>query len=208
MTEIAVKSIIFALGCATGAALGLAAVAATTPAPAPRVALDPPAATAPALPARRAATEPLRRTPTDAEREEIRCLSELLYYEARGESAKGLIAVVNVVENRVARRWRGADSICDVARFRVERGGRTIYQFEGMEHEGEAKTDRIGWIRSETVAEIAVLDRRWRSITDADHYWGRAKDGTHACEHEPKWFDPERMVLGECIGGHRFARHL
>ena len=53
--------------------------------------------------------------PVEADENEIRCLAENIYFEARSESTAGRIAVALVVLNRVEDR-RFPDSVCGVVK--------------------------------------------------------------------------------------------
>jgi spore germination cell wall hydrolase CwlJ-like protein len=126
---------------------------------------------------------------------EHRCLSEVMYYEARGEGQGGQMAVAEVVFHRL-RHGRYGHSICAVV---YEGAGSHGCQFS-FACNGEL-TDRKtagAWRSAETLAariltgEIALRD----TTGDATHF--------HAVSVAPDWADNmERTVQ---IGNHVFYR--
>ncbi len=128
-------------------------------------------------------------------RDEISCLALNIYFEARGESDLGKVAVGNVVMNRVSSA-RFPSTVCEV----VQQGGELrLYrcQFswwcDGLSDKPRSKPD---WQRSSEIA-LAV-------------YWGQTTDPTdgalwyHADYVSPAWRND--FVLVEKIGRHIFYK--
>lgn len=129
--------------------------------------------------------------PTAKGGNEWRCLSEALYFEARGETVKGMFAVAEVILNRVDDP-RYPSSVCGVVnqgtgqKFRCQ----FTYTCDGRpEHIGDKRTfQRIGKISR------LMLDGAARRLTGgATHYHTRAV--------RPKWSKvfPKTATIGEHI---------
>lgn len=123
---------------------------------------------------------------------EWQCLAEALYFEARGESVKGQMAVAEVILNRVNSR-KFPNSVCGV----VHQGGternscQFSYHCDGRREvfaEGKAY-ERVG-----KIAELMLAGRE-RSLTDGALYFHN--DGVR-----PRW--ARRMALTAEIGTHIF----
>lgn len=73
-------------------------------------------------------------TPLDTD--EVYCMVEAIYYEARGESLEGKVAVGNVILNRV---YDGAypDTICDVVRQKHQFSYFWDGKVEDFQHRGQ-----------------------------------------------------------------------
>ncbi len=126
---------------------------------------------------------------------EHRCLSEVLYYEARGEGDKGQKAVAEVVFHRMNSGNYG-HSICAVV-------------YEGASHPGcqfsfacngdlNREKDARAWTESERLAAEILTDQAWRkdSTGGATNY--------HASSVSPDWA-PTLEKTGQ-IGNHIFYR--
>ena len=125
---------------------------------------------------------------------ERKCLARAIYYEARGETYEGQVAVAQVVVNRV--RMKGwPDSICGVVQQGVERGEKC--QFSYACH--AAAVDPTGelWDNAKALANDVVNGRAWlREVIEATHY--------HTVSVAPVWrlgLQPVRT-----IGSHIFYR--
>lgn len=120
--------------------------------------------------------------------EQWRCLSEALYFEARGEEVEGIFAVAEVILNRVDSPVY-PDSVCDV----VYQG--TGRQFEcqftySCDGKKETITDKVAYARVAKVARL-MLDGAPRSLTGgATHY--------HTRSVHPRWSRvyPETVRIG------------
>ena len=100
------------------------------------------------------------------------CLSEALYFEARGESVEGMFAVAEVILNRVDRASY-PDTVCGV----VNQGTGRLHQCQfSYTCDGLAETihEPAAWRRVGKVARL-MLDGAPRELTDgATHYHTRA----------------------------------
>jgi len=126
---------------------------------------------------------------------EHRCLSEVLYFEARGEGDKGQKAVAEVVFHRMNSGNYG-HSICAVV---YEGSGHPGCQFSftcngDLNREKEARA----WTESERLAAEILTDQAWRkdSTGGATNY--------HASSISPDWA-PTLEKTGQ-IGNHIFYR--
>lgn len=125
---------------------------------------------------------------------EWECLTEALYFEARGESLTGIVAVAEVILNRVD----SADypnSVCGV----VQQGGTGLYDCQ-FTYRCDGIPDVIGepaaWQDVGRVASY-MLDDAPRTFADgATHY--------HTLAVRPSWAD--RFVRTTTIGFHHFYR--
>lgn len=126
--------------------------------------------------------------------EEWYCLTEALYFEARGESALGLFAVSEVILNRVDSA-RYPDTVCGV--INQGTGQRWACQFtytcDGL---AETISEPRAWDRVGKVARM-MLDGEPRVLTDgATHYHSKAVN--------PHW--ASAFPLTASIGSHLFYR--
>jgi spore germination cell wall hydrolase CwlJ-like protein len=122
------------------------------------------------------------------------CLSEALYFEARGESAEGLFAVAEVILNRVdSARYPG--SVCDVVNQGT--GKRYACQFTfTCDGQPEEVRNPQAWQRVGKVSR-AMLDGAPRTLTDGALFYH-----THAVA--PSW--SRTMDRTASIGVHLFFR--
>jgi spore germination cell wall hydrolase CwlJ-like protein len=126
---------------------------------------------------------------------EHRCLSEVLYYEARGEGDKGQKAVAEVVFHRMNTGNYG-HSICAVV---YEGAGHPGCQFSFTCNGDLArKKEARSWNESERLAAEILTDQAWRkdSTDGATSY--------HAVSVTPDWA-PTLEKTGQ-IGNHIFYR--
>ncbi len=123
-----------------------------------------------------------------------KCLSEALYFEARGESVRGLFAVAEVILNRVDSR-AFPNSVCGVInqgtgqRFRCQ----FTYTCDGR---AEHITEPAAWVRVGKVARI-MLDGAPRPLTKGATYY-------HATWVSPSW--SREFERTAAIGVHYFYR--
>ncbi|HEX4295679.1 MAG TPA: cell wall hydrolase [Rhizomicrobium sp.] len=131
--------------------------------------------------------------------EEHRCLSEVMYYEARGEGQDGQMAVAEVVFHRL-RHGQYGHSICAVV---YEGAGGSGCQFS-FTCNGELAQHRSpsAWRAAEILAaRILTGQTALRDITgDATHF--------HATSVSPDWADDNGMERTAQIGNHVFYRHV
>lgn len=125
---------------------------------------------------------------------EIDCLSEAIYYEARGESFAGQAAVAEVIMNRVNHRVY-PDTICGVVYEGSERSTGCQFSFTcdgSMDREPRGRA----WRRSQLVAEHVALGFAPPRTRRATHY--------HTVAVDPHWNDS--LVQTGRIGTHIFYR--
>lgn len=150
----------------------------------------PPAATAPAE--TEAALVAAAPAPTGGA--EWQCLTEALYFEARGETLQGMFAVAEVILNR---RDSGEypRSVCGVVHQGT--GARFACQFTyTCDGQSDAVSERGAWNMVGRVAAL-MLDGAPRNLTDgATHYHTRAVS--------PSW--ARRFPQTAAIGAHLFYR--
>ncbi len=125
---------------------------------------------------------------------EWRCLAEALYFESRGESLAGQVAVAEVILNRVDDRHY-PDSICGVVRQGHGEAGACQFSFYC-----DGEPERIANAEVfDTVGKIAwvMLEGKPRILTGkATHF--------HAASVRPSWAG--RLVRTAQIGDHIFYR--
>lgn len=118
---------------------------------------------------------------------ELQCLAGTVYFESKGETLAGQLAVARVVINR-AESGRFPDTICDVVhqpgQFSFIRGGRMP----------EINTSRRSWRRAVAIAQIAMRDA-WDSVAEGALFF-------HARRVSPGW---KRTRLA-AIDNHIFYR--
>lgn len=126
--------------------------------------------------------------------EEWRCLSEALYFEARGESVKGQFAVAEVILNRVDSAIF-PDSVCGV----VKQGTGQRYQCQftyTCDGQPEVIHEKTAWSQVGKVAR-AMIDGAPRDLTKgATHYHTKAVN--------PRWARVYPRTA--TIGVHHFYR--
>jgi hypothetical protein len=126
---------------------------------------------------------------------EHRCLSEVLYYEARGEGTAGQMAVAEVIFHRL-RHGQYGHSICAVV---YEGAGTHTCQFSFACHGEAAQRKSPGaWRSAEMLAaKILTGETQLRDTTgDATHF--------HAVSVQPDWADD--MIRTVQIGNHVFYK--
>lgn len=128
---------------------------------------------------------------------ELTCLAEAIYYEARGESRNGQLAVAQVVMNRVYER-QYPQAICGVVYQRALDGSNKGCQFSftcdgSLDRPRHA--DRV-WLKSQENARHAMLGFGGNLTRDATHY--------HADYVAPRW--ASRLVRTVQIGSHIFYK--
>jgi hypothetical protein len=123
--------------------------------------------------------------------EQTNCLATAVYFEARGESAEGQLAVARVVMNRAAS-GRYPSDWCSVVK--------QPWQFSFVNpHSGQfpqADTGSMAWQRAEAVAQLAVANVA--PSVEPDVLW------YHANYVAPSW--GRRLAMVQKIGAHIFYR--
>ena len=126
---------------------------------------------------------------------EWRCLSEALYFEARGETVKGQFAVAEVIMNRV-QSGRFPGSLCGVINQGTGKkyGCQFTYTCDGRK---EVISEPKAFARVGKVAR-AIIDGKAPKLTDgATHY--------HTTAVRPRWSKVYTKTAR--IGVHLFYRH-
>lgn len=121
---------------------------------------------------------------------EIRCMATNMYYEARGESDLGMIAVGYVVLNRMADTRFKPNTVCGIVKQRTA----SVCQFSWVCGQKNWNLNNEAYKRAERLA-IAVMTREVFNPVDNSIYFR-----THAASR--KGYSSQRHVAS--IGGHRF----
>ncbi|WP_110549186.1 cell wall hydrolase [Limimaricola hongkongensis] len=122
------------------------------------------------------------------------CLTEALYFEARGESLKGQFAVAEVILNRVDSPDY-PDSICGVVNQGTGRkyACQFSYTCDGL---SDKVHDRRSWSKLGRIAEVMIEDGPRELTAGATHY--------HTTAVNPSWAG--RIPRTAAIGAHLFYR--
>lgn len=123
---------------------------------------------------------------------ERQCLTEGIYYEARGESTAGQLAVAEVILNRVAA-GRYADTICGVI-MQGKTSNQCQFSFV-CNGDMDKPREHAAWRRAERVAALVLGGEVRNSLIGGATYY-------HASYVNPSWKD--RMVEVKKIGQHIF----
>jgi spore germination cell wall hydrolase CwlJ-like protein len=125
---------------------------------------------------------------------ERQCLAEAIYYEARGESFAGQLAVAEVVLNRVRHRAY-PDTVCGVVYQGADRvtGCQFSFTCDGsMERAAQGRA----WRRAELMADHALMGFARPLTRSATHF--------HTIQVDPVW--NSSLVQTRRIGAHIFYR--
>lgn len=126
---------------------------------------------------------------------EHRCMSRAIYFEARGESTLGQLAVANVILNRVENDAY-PDTICGVVYQNEQRRNACQFSFACDGKSDEPRAGRY-WDQAVRVATQAISGhRRIYAVEGATHY--------HADYVQPRWAGSMQYV--KKIGRHIFYR--
>jgi hypothetical protein len=125
--------------------------------------------------------------------DDLTCLTQAVYYEARSESLAGQEAVAQVVMNRTAS-GAYASSICGVV---FERSGSGVCQFSfACDGAMDRPLEPAAWDTARTVAKQAIGGFVYKPLREAMHF--------HATWVQPAWsWQTPRL---QRIGGHIFYR--
>lgn len=129
----------------------------------------------------------------DARRQQ-NCLAEAVYYEARGETLSGQMAVAEVVLNRVRHRAY-PETICGVVYQGAERASGCQFSFACDGSADRAPRGRA-WRQSQLVAKHAMLGFAPQVTRSATHF--------HTASVNPGW--SSSLVQTRRIGYHVFYR--
>lgn len=124
----------------------------------------------------------------------LTCLSEALYFEARGETVKGQFAVAEVIMNRVESA-RYPDSVCGVINQGTGRkyACQFTYTCDGIK---EVIAEKATYARLRKVAKLMLSDMQKPLTKGATHY--------HTKAVRPKW--SRVFPRTATIGVHHFYR--
>jgi spore germination cell wall hydrolase CwlJ-like protein len=130
---------------------------------------------------------------SEIDKKQLTCLAKNVYFESRGESDKGMLAVAHVTINR-AQHKHFPRSICGVVQQKNEGMCQFSWYCDG---ESDRIRDRLAWIRSMKIAFQALT--------------GQSPDPTHGALYfhnfriaEPEW--SKRFRRTTTIGSHSFYR--
>lgn len=123
---------------------------------------------------------------------DIDCLSQAIYFEARGEGAEGMKAVAQVILNRV-RHPAFPKSVCGVVYQGVAEGA---CQFSFACEGRHAAPADAAWAEARTIAGRALAGHVMAEVGNATHF--------HATRVAPDWRDSLLKVVQ--IGSHIFYR--
>jgi hypothetical protein len=130
---------------------------------------------------------------SDLEKER-RCLTEGIYFEARGESAVGQLAIAEVVLNRVMS-GRYPSSICGVV-FQGAKSNQCQFSF-ACNGDMKKPRDPVAWRKAQRLAHYVLAGKVRNTIVGSATYY-------HAAYVNPYW--APRMVEVVKIGQHIFYR--
>ncbi|VAW23154.1 hypothetical protein MNBD_ALPHA12-1527 [hydrothermal vent metagenome] len=123
------------------------------------------------------------------------CLSSAIYFEARGESYRGQVAVAQVVMNRVKHPLY-PDTICGVVFQNQSWRDRCQFSF-ACDGKPERVTEPKAWARAQEITQKVTTGKIYLSeVANATHY--------HANYVHPSW--AKRMERVTAIGTHIFYR--
>ena len=129
----------------------------------------------------------------DASRD-LECLTQAVYYEARGEGRDGMKAVAQVVLNRVRHR-AFPNSVCAVV-FQGA-GRRTGCQFSfTCDGSMRGRVNRAAWNRARDIASSALSGSVYAGVGNATHF--------HTTRVSPQW--RHSLVRVSQVGDHLFYR--
>jgi spore germination cell wall hydrolase CwlJ-like protein len=131
---------------------------------------------------------------TEKRNRELMCLAKAVYFEARGESETGQIAVAQVVLNRVATPFY-PDNICDVVFQNQERRNKCQFSF-ACDGRSDRPRNEAAWAKAITLAKKSMRGTRVEEVGKSTHY--------HANYVRPRWIGD--MVKQKQIGKHIFYR--
>ncbi|MEH6664304.1 MAG: cell wall hydrolase [Brevundimonas sp.] len=129
----------------------------------------------------------------DASRD-LECLTQAVYYEARGEGRAGMQAVAQVVLNR-ARHGAFPNSVCGVVYQGAARSTGCQFSFtcNGAMRRG---VNRAAWRRAHDVASAALSGQVYAPVGNATHF--------HTTAVSPRW--RHSLVPVGQVGSHLFYR--
>jgi spore germination cell wall hydrolase CwlJ-like protein len=122
-----------------------------------------------------------------------KCLTDVVYFEARGEAVRGQIAVAQVIMNRVFSPFYPND-VCGVVLQRNSRGCQFSYNCDGIPN---VVTEPIAYVRAKHIAHDMLVGKLWMpEVAKATHY--------HAYWVRPDWVNEMNTI--STLGVHTFYR--
>jgi spore germination cell wall hydrolase CwlJ-like protein len=122
-----------------------------------------------------------------------KCLTDVVYFEARGEAVRGQIAVAQVIMNRVFSPFYPND-VCEVVHQRNSRGCQFSYNCDGIPN---VVIEPIAYVRAKHIAHDMLVGKLWMpEVAKATHY--------HAYWVHPDWVNEMKEI--DKIGVHTFYR--
>lgn len=129
------------------------------------------------------------------EAKELRCLAEAIYFEARGESEEGQVAVGQVVLNRV-KNPAYPDTICEVVYQNRHKRNRCQFSF-ACDTIPDRVSEGAPWTRAQRLAKELVAGTQYLKVVDASTHY-------HATYVRPRW--ASQMSKRGKIGLHLFYK--
>jgi spore germination cell wall hydrolase CwlJ-like protein len=126
---------------------------------------------------------------------ESMCLAEAVYFEARGESLEGQLAVAQVILNRT-KDGRFAKSICGVVQERSPGPSRACQFSFVCDSRSDTPTASRAWDTAQAVAHVALQEATLDISSGALFF--------HTHNVNPKW--RHRMAYTRTVGTHLFYR--
>ena len=126
------------------------------------------------------------------ESRDLECLTQAVYYEARGETAAGQAAVAQVVLNRT-RHPAYPKTVCAVVFQRARASCQFSFACDGSVHR---RVDQAAWRRAEQVAARALNGKVMAEVGNATHF--------HVAAINPGW--GARLQRVRQVGSHVFYR--
>lgn len=140
------------------------------------------------------AAEPFRLNGALEDSRDLECLTQAVYYEARGETPAGQAAVAQVVLNR-ARHPAFPKTVCGVVFQRAYGGGTCQFSF-ACDGSMRKRREPGAWARAERVAARALSGSVMNEVGNATHF--------HTINVSPGW-GPRLIRVGQ-VGLHVFYR--
>ena len=130
----------------------------------------------------------------------FKCLTEAMYYEARGEPPEGILSVAHVILNRVKSK-RYPNTVCKVVHQQLVEG---IWQFSYLGHK-EILNKPINEKAMKKVKKIAKYAIRMYKA-DIDNIKGSKY--YHTTEVNPDWSRSDKLQYIGTFGFHKFYRRV
>lgn len=132
--------------------------------------------------------------------EDVTCLADTVYFEARSENILGQLAVAQVVMNRVFSS-NGLETVCDVVyKGKMSKSGRMIKNKCQFSFYCDGKPERIhdieGYNQSSAVAALSMSGVYIQGLEEATSF--------HAVGSKPKWV--QKKVFLRRVGNHMFYK--